>query len=72
MLDGSLSYDVTVRGIGTFGVFVEDGSARVVRLTPQAAARSGRSSTSPATRETLAELLAGERGKLRASAARAA
>ena len=33
VIEGSLTYDLTVRGIGTFGVFVEDGSARVVRLS---------------------------------------
>ena len=60
---GSLSYDVTVRGIGTFGVFVEDGSARVVRLSrkrPRGQAAFHLSGDP----ETLAELLAGERTKL--------
>ena len=63
VLEGSLSYDVTVRGIGTFGVFVEDGSARVVRLSrkrPRGQAAFHLSGDP----ETLAELLAGERTKL--------
>ena len=63
MLEGSLSYDLTVRGVGTFAVTVEDGSARVVRLSrkrPRGEALFHLSGEPVA----LAELLARERHKV--------
>ena len=63
VIEGSLSYDLTVRGIGTFGVFVEDGSARVVRLSRKRP-RGQALFHLAGDPSTLAELLAGERTKL--------
>ena len=63
MIEGSLTYDLTVRGIGTFGVFVEDGSARVVRLSRKRP-RNQALFHLAGDPSTLAELLAGERTKL--------
>ena len=60
VLEGSLSYDLTVRGIGTFAVFVEDGSARVVRLSRKRPRRQALFHLA-GDPTTLAELLAGER-----------
>jgi len=63
VLHGTLTYDLTVRGVGTFAVFVEDGSARVVRLSrrrPRGQAPFHLSAEPLA----LAELLAGERRKV--------
>ena len=63
VIEGSLTYDLTVRGIGTFGVFVEDGSARVVRLSRKRP-RNQALFHLAGDPSTLAELLAGERTKL--------
>jgi hypothetical protein len=63
VLHDALTYDLTVRGVGTFAVFVEDGSARVVRLSrrrPRGQALF-HLNAEPAA---LAELLAGERRKV--------
>ena len=72
MLEGSLSYDLTVRGIGTFAVFVEDGSARVVAARAAAAARARRSFHLAGDPLALAELLAGEREQAQALPAQGA
>ena len=60
-----MTYDLTVRGVGTFAVFVATARARVVRLVAPPAAQRGARSTSPAEPLVLAELLAGERDKVR-------
>ena len=63
VIDATLTYDLTVRGVGTFAVFVADGSARIVRLSrrrPRAQALFHLS----AEPYVLAELLAGERDKV--------
>jgi len=61
---GVLTYDLTVRGVGTFAVFVEGGSARVV---PLARRRTRREAPFHLAAEplVLAQLLAGERSKVR-------
>ena len=63
MLEGSLSYDLTVRGVGTFAVFVEDGSARVVRLSRRRP-RGEALFHLAGDPVVLAELLAGDRRKV--------
>ena len=60
----SLSYDLTVRGVGTFAVSIEDGSARVVRLLAQARPRGEALFHLAGEPLVLAELLAGERDKV--------
>jgi hypothetical protein len=60
VIEGSLTYDLTVRGIGTFAVFVEDGSARVVRLSRRRPRNQALFHLSGDV-SSLAELLAGER-----------
>jgi hypothetical protein len=64
VIEGALTYDVTVRGVGTFAVFVEDGSARIVRLSRRRP-RSQALFHLSAEPVVLAELLAGERTHLR-------
>ncbi|WP_028067901.1 hypothetical protein [Solirubrobacter soli] len=64
VLTGVLSYDITVRGVGTFAVFVEGGSARVVRLSRRRPRGEALFHLS-AEPLVLAELLAGERDKIR-------
>ena len=64
VLEGIFTYDVTVRGVGTFAVFVEGGSARIVRLSRRRPRSEARFHLS-AEPLVLAELLAGERDKIR-------
>jgi hypothetical protein len=64
VLGGLLTYDITVRGVGTFAVFVEGGSARIVRLSRRRP-RSEALFHLSAEPLVLAELLAGERDKVR-------
>jgi len=64
VLDAELTYDLTIRGVGTFAVTLGNGSAAVTRL----AQRRRRKETDfhlAADPRALAELLAGERHKLR-------
>jgi hypothetical protein len=63
VLEGSLSYDLTVRGVGTFAVFMEDGSARVIRLSRRRPRGEALFHLS-ADPVVLAELLAGDRRKV--------
>jgi hypothetical protein len=63
VLDGGLTYDLTVRGVGTFAVFVEDGSARVVRLSRRRP-RGEALFHLAGDPVRLAELLAGDRRKV--------
>ena len=64
VIEGALTYDLTVRGVGTFAVFVADGSARVVRLSRRRP-RGQALFHLAADPCVLAELLAGERDKVR-------
>jgi hypothetical protein len=64
VIQGALTYDLTVRGVGTFAVFVADGSARVVRLSRRRPRGQALFHLS-AEPYVLAELLAGERGNVR-------
>ena len=64
VIEGALTYDLTVRGVGTFAVFVADGSARIVRLSRRRPRGQALFHLS-AEPYVLAELLAGERGKVR-------
>ncbi|MDA0164162.1 hypothetical protein OM076_28065 [Solirubrobacter ginsenosidimutans] len=63
VIEGSLTYDLTVRGVGTFAVFAADGSARIVRLSRRRP-RSQALFHLSADPVVLAELLAGEREKI--------
>ena len=58
-----MTYDLTVRGVGTFAVFVEDDSARVVRLSRRRP-RGEALFHLKADPVVLAELLAGDRRKV--------
>jgi hypothetical protein len=71
LLDGALSYDLTVRGVGTFAVSVgNDGAARVRRLTRRRS-RSEALFHLAGDPLALAELLAGERRRVGRFARRA-
>ena len=63
VLDALMTYDVTVRGVGTFAVFVEGSSARIVRQSRRRP-RSEALFHLSAEPLVLAELLAGERAKV--------
>src|SRR5262249_44317443 len=70
VLEGPLSYDLTVRGLGTFAVSATEGGADVRRV-PQARRRSEAAFHLRVEALALAELLAGERrriGRLRGAA----
>jgi hypothetical protein len=64
VLPGAFSYDLTVRGVGTFAVFVEGGTARTVRVARRRSRREALFHLS-ADPLVLAELLAGERDRVR-------
>jgi hypothetical protein len=64
VIEDTLTYDLTIRGIGTFAVFVADGAVRVQRITR----RRGRGESAfhlSAEPHALARLLAGEDRKVR-------
>ena len=63
VLEGALTYDISVRGVGTFAVFMEDGSARVVRLSRRRP-RGEAQFHLHGDPLTLAELLAGEQRRV--------
>ncbi|HEX6021738.1 MAG TPA: hypothetical protein VFZ00_07060, partial [Solirubrobacter sp.] len=64
VIEDTLTYDLTIRGIGTFAVFVAGGDVRVQR-THRARGRGESAFHLNAEPLALAELLAGERRKVR-------
>ena len=64
VIDETLTYDLTVRGIGTFAVFVADGAVRVQR-TSRPRGRGAAAFHLAADPLALAELLAGDAQKVR-------
>ena len=64
VIEQTLTYDLTVRGIGTFAVFVADGAVRIQRISrPRGRGESAfHLSAEP---QALAELLAGDQRKIR-------
>jgi hypothetical protein len=64
VIEGPLSYDLTVRGLGTYAVTIQDGSA-VLRRVAQARRRDEALFHLRAEPGALAELLAGERHRVR-------
>ena len=63
LVAGPLSYDLTIRGIGIFAVSIDDGAARVSRLSRRRGRREAEFHL-VADPLALAELLAGERRKV--------
>ena len=64
MIEQTLTYDLTVRGIGTFAVFVADGTVRVQRIS-RPRGRGAAAFHLSAEPQALAELLAGDHRKIR-------
>ena len=64
VIEQTLTYDLTVRGIGTFAVFVADGTVRVQRIS-RPRGRGAAAFHLSAEPQALAELLAGDRHKIR-------
>ena len=64
VIEQTLTYDLTVRGIGTFAVFVADGAVRVQRIS-RPRGRGEAAFHLSAEPHALAELLAGDQRKIR-------
>ena len=64
VIEQTLTYDLTVRGIGTFAVFAADGTVRVQRIS-RPRGRGAAAFHLSAEPQALAELLAGDQHKIR-------
>lgn len=64
VIEQTLTYDLTVRGIGTFAVFAADGTVRVQRIS-RPRGRGAAAFHLSAEPQALAELLAGNQHKIR-------